>query len=151
VEGVPANDANYALSLKQPWAALVVHGLKTIEVRRWPTARLGRIWIHAARISDPRQEAWKHVPNKLTETATLTGGIIGSVELIDCIAYRDLDTFLRDQPKHLNEAAWFEPPELFGFVFSEPRVTPFRMYPGWFRFFEVHDEKPERRQSRKRA
>src|SRR5262245_61764820 len=32
----------FALSVKQPWASLLVHGLKTIEVRRWPTARRGR-------------------------------------------------------------------------------------------------------------
>ena len=30
---------HYALSLKQPWAALLVHGLKSIEVRRWAAAR----------------------------------------------------------------------------------------------------------------
>ena len=30
----------YALSLKQPWAALVVFGRETIEVRRWPTAEI---------------------------------------------------------------------------------------------------------------
>ena len=35
----------YALSIKQPWAALVVQGLKTIEIRRWPTARRGQILI----------------------------------------------------------------------------------------------------------
>ena len=27
----------YALSIKQPWAALVVCGVKTVEVRRWPS------------------------------------------------------------------------------------------------------------------
>ncbi len=41
----------YALSLKQPWAALLVTGRKRIEVRNWPTARRGRILIHAARVS----------------------------------------------------------------------------------------------------
>src|SRR5204863_2700985 len=38
----------YALSLKQPWAALLVHGRKSVEVRSWPTARRGRVLIHAA-------------------------------------------------------------------------------------------------------
>src|SRR5205823_6217499 len=31
----------YALSLKQPWATLLAHAVKTIEVRKWPTARRG--------------------------------------------------------------------------------------------------------------
>ena len=35
-------EIDYALSVKQPWATLLVHGLKTIEVRAWPTARRGR-------------------------------------------------------------------------------------------------------------
>ena len=34
---------SFALSIKQPWAALLVHGQKTIEVRRWPTARRMRV------------------------------------------------------------------------------------------------------------
>src|SRR6516164_1264126 len=52
----------HALSLKQPWATLLVHGRKTIEVRRWATRRRGLLLIHAARLPDPRREAWKHVP-----------------------------------------------------------------------------------------
>ena len=31
-------EIDYALSIKQPWAALLVHGLKTMEIRSWPTA-----------------------------------------------------------------------------------------------------------------
>ena len=59
----------YALSLKQPWVALVAHGHKSVEVRAWPTARRGRILIHAARVSDPRPEAWALVPPGLNEAA----------------------------------------------------------------------------------
>ena len=52
---------DYALSLKQPWAALVVHGRKTIEIRRWSTRRRGRILIHASQTTDDRKAAWRHV------------------------------------------------------------------------------------------
>src|ERR1700722_15999903 len=83
----------YALSIKQPWAALVVQGLKTIKIRRWPTARRGRILIHAGRVPDTRPEAERHVPAECKELVQLRGGIIGAVELTDCIAYRDLATF----------------------------------------------------------
>jgi hypothetical protein len=128
----------YALSLKQPWAMLVVQGLKTIEVRRWPTARRGRILIHAARVPDDRPEAWGHVPKALLPLAQLRGGIIGSVDLTDCLRYHDLPTFLTDQAAHRNEPDWFKPPLLYGFKFAAPEILPFQKYPGWFRFFKVN-------------
>ena len=131
----PANE--YALSLKQPWAALLVNGLKTIEVRRWPTARRGRILIHAAQIPDDRPEAWKHVPDSLKEQANLLGGILGSADLLNCQTYTTLEDFTKDQDKHLNDPTWFEPPKLYGFVFGNHQVQPFRSYPGWMRFFPV--------------
>src|SRR5262245_57973671 len=106
----------YALSLKQPWATLLVHGLKTIEVRRWPTSRTGSILIHAARIPDTRLEAWRHVPRELRKQAEMVQGIIGSAELTGCRAYRGLDAFVRDQALHLNEPDWFQPPVLYGFT-----------------------------------
>jgi hypothetical protein len=130
----------FALSLKQPWAALLAHGLKTIEVRRWATARRERILIHAARISDERPEAWARVPPDVLPTARLLGGIIGAGDLVDCVAYRELSTFDADQPRHLNELAWFEEPALYGFVFTNLKVLPYRRYPGWMRFFSVPDE-----------
>lgn len=37
-----------AISLLQPWASLVVMGLKTIETRSWSTAYRGEILIHAS-------------------------------------------------------------------------------------------------------
>ncbi len=129
----------YALSLKQPWAALLVHGLKKIEVRRWPTARRGRILIHAARIADDRKEAWKHVPKELEEAAKLCGGIVGSANLTGCRAYRTLAAFVKDRDLHLNEPGWFEQPILYGFTFAEAGALPFRPYPGWMRFFPVED------------
>jgi ASCH domain-containing protein len=130
---------NYALSLKQPWAALLVHGRKTIEVRRWATARRGRILIHAARISDPRPEAWKHVPKELEEAAHLLGGIIGEADLTGCLMYRSRETFVGDQARHLNEPDWFDGSILYGFTFDDASVLPFRKYPGWMRFFPVEE------------
>lgn len=32
---------------KQPWASLLVYGIKRIEGRSWPTQHRGRLWIHA--------------------------------------------------------------------------------------------------------
>ncbi|HKI36655.1 MAG TPA: ASCH domain-containing protein [Gemmataceae bacterium] len=132
----------FALSLKQPWAALLAHGLKTIEVRRWPTARRERILIHAARVPDERPEAWAHVPAEVLPAARLLGGILGAGDLTGCVAYRNLADFAAGQPHHLNEVSWFEEPALYGFVFENLTVLPFRRYPGWMRFFPVVDEPP---------
>lgn len=127
----------YALSLKQPWAALLAAGRKSIEVRRWPTARRGLILIHAARISDERPEAWKHVDAELQPLAKQCGGFVGMAELTRCTPYRSLEAFLVDRSAHLNEPEWFAPPVLYGFGFREQRILPFQRYPGWMRFFPV--------------
>lgn len=140
-------EVQYAISLKQPWAALVVHGRKFIEVRRWPTARRGRVLIHAAATADARPEAWRHVPDELQDAARLSGGIIGAVELTGCFTYRLRATFAKDQLLHLNEPAWFVPPVLYGFAFTRPEVLPFRKYPGWVRFFPVKAQPVRRRRA----
>jgi hypothetical protein len=131
---------DYALSLKQPWAALLVHGRKTVEVRRWPTARRGRILVHAARVSDERPEAWAWVPEELRAAAALTGGILGAVDLTGCVAYRSREAFAADQARHLNPPDWFSGPVLYGFTVANAVVLPFRPYPGWMRFFRVEVE-----------
>jgi hypothetical protein len=128
----------YALTVKQPWAALLAHGLKTIEVRRWPTARRGRILIHAARVPDERTVAWAHVPAACLETAQLLGGIIGSGDITDCRTYRTIESFQGDQGRHLNDPSWFQSP-LYGFIFANLTVLPFRRYSGWMRFFIVEN------------
>ncbi|MBY0528477.1 MAG: ASCH domain-containing protein [Gemmataceae bacterium] len=139
----------YALSLKQPWATLLVRGVKTIEVRRWPTARVGRILIHAARVSAAEPGVWDLVPDAFQVEARLVGGIVGVGELTGCITYDNVEDFARDQSKHLNDPAWFRPPALYGFTFSGLQPLPFRPYPGWLRFFPVDEELHQRRHHRK--
>src|SRR5438309_7570084 len=109
---IPGQPQLYALSLKQPWAALLAYGRKTIEVRRWPTTRRGPILIHAARVPDERKQAWALVPPELTEAAQLLGGIVGSGELTGCIPYRSRETFAADRGHHLNDPSWFQGPVL---------------------------------------
>jgi hypothetical protein len=130
-------DPTHALSLKQPWAALLVHGRKSIEVRNWPTPRRGRFLIHAARVPDLRAEAWRHVTPDLRDTAQLVGGLIGIATLVDCKTYASLDEFNADRSRHLNDPEWFIPPKLYGFVFADMEVRPYRRLPGWMRFFPV--------------
>ncbi len=134
--------ANFALSIKQPWAALLVQGLKKIEVRRWPTARRGRVYIHAARIPDDRPEGWALLPAHLKDLADLRGGLIGAAQLVGCKAYRDAQRFAADQSLHLNDTSWFKAPALYGFTFAKAEVIPYQKCPGWFRFFEVEVAPP---------
>ena len=136
-------DEHYALSLKQPWAALLVHGRKTMEVRRWATRRRGPVLIHAARVPDPRAEAWAHVPPELREAARLVGGVVGAADLTERGGLPHAAAFVADQGRHLNDPSWFLPPCLYGFVFANARPLPFRAYPGNVRFFTVEDL-PER-------
>jgi hypothetical protein len=139
----------YALSIKQPWAAMLAAGLKSIEVRRWPTTRRGKVLIHAARISDSRSQGWELMPGELSEMAHLLGGIIGEADLTGCVAYRDVASFRADLPKHRNDPSWFSGPIMYGFMFANAHFLPFRPYPGWMRFFPVPDEPPRRKAGKK--
>lgn len=130
--------AVYALSIKQPWAGLIVHGRKSIEVRRWATQRRGRILVHAARIPDPRAAAWEWVTSDLRVACAQVGGIIGSADLTDCRAYRHRREFESDGDRHLNDPSWYQTP-LYGFVFNNAKPLPFRPLSGWMRFFTVED------------
>jgi hypothetical protein len=128
-----------ALSLKQPWAALLAAGRKTIEVRKWSTLKRGTVLIHASRIPDPRPYAWSLVPAELREAAQLLGGLIGVGELTECRRYRTPLLFGADQARHLNDLDWYQS-GLYGFVFTGLRPLPYVRVPGWMRFFEVPDE-----------
>lgn len=126
-----------ALSLKQPWATLLVHGLKTVEIRRWDTRLREPVLIHAAGISDPRPEGWAQLPDRLKNDAELLGGIIGCAELIGVREYRDLESFTEEKGLHLNDPSWFRPPVLYGFTFVGARRLPFQSCVGQVRFFSV--------------
>jgi hypothetical protein len=127
----------YALSLKQPWAALVVSGRKTIEVRKWATAIRGRVLIHAAKVSDDRPEVWALVEDELKPLAQLSGGVIGAAELVRCLLYRTPARFAADVAKHLNAPDWFEAPKMYGFEFRGGEALPFVPCKGNVRFFTV--------------
>ena len=43
------------LTMHQPWASLLVYGIKRIEGRAWSTEHRGSLWIHAA-AKRPSQE-----------------------------------------------------------------------------------------------
>ena len=80
------------LSLLQPWASLVVMGLKKIETRSWQTAHRGTLLIHASLgrkgkvlCADPPFS--KYVPHF---DALPFGAIIGQVQLDEIIPVEQL-------------------------------------------------------------
>ena len=128
----------YALSVKQPWAALIVLGLKSVEVRNWPTARRGRIFIHAARVSDEpaarlearSEKAHEHRPSDWRPDRHRRDHRLPDVHepAKNSSAIRNL---------HLNDPNWFTGSRLHGFRLAKPEIVPFRSFSGWMRFFPV--------------
>ncbi len=75
-----------AISLWQPWASLVVHGLKEYETRSWRTRHRGLLAIHAARRKVTRGEFERFADLLeqigLSEPGCLpAGAIVGFVEV----------------------------------------------------------------------
>lgn len=134
--------APVALSIRQPWATLVVLGLKRLEIRRWSTRRSGRVLIHAGKHMDQRKEAWLPLPLEFMPLAKLRGGFIGSVNMVACRQYRSRSGFARDSRMHLNPAGWFHPPRMFGFEFVDASPIPFVPGKGKLFFFAVRQRLP---------
>jgi len=69
-----------ALTIKQPWASLIVNNYKTYEFRSWKTNYRGKILIHAGLTME------KDILNKVNYNIEyIQGAIIGEVEITDCI------------------------------------------------------------------
>ena len=69
------------LTIKQPWASLIIEGYKRFEFRSWKTKYRGELLIHAGKSID--KEAYERFKGYLTEMPL--GKIIGRVEFTDCI------------------------------------------------------------------
>lgn len=129
-----------ALSLRQPWAWMVVHGRKRIENRRWSTRFRGLFLIHAARgmtraeYDDAVAFASYVAPDLVVpETASLErGGLVGRARLVDVVAPCGTPCA---HPWHM--------PAQFGFVLADVEPLAFRPLRGMLGFFEASDLAPE--------
>ena len=70
------------LTIKQPWATLIMEGYKRFEFRSWQTKYRGDLLIHAGKGID--KEALKRLEKYIPENIP-TGKILGKVTLTDCI------------------------------------------------------------------
>lgn len=70
------------LTIKQPWATLIMQGNKRFEFRSWQTKYRGELLIHAGKEIDKEavKRLSKYLPKELPQ-----GKILGKVTLVDCI------------------------------------------------------------------
>lgn len=118
-----------ALSIKQPWAWLIVNGYKDVENRTWASMFRGRIYIHAGKTFDEKgykwiRETFPNMPLPSKEEFQF-GGLIGTARLSDVVTESD--------------SPWFEGNGLYGFVFEQPKTVKFRPYPGELKLFSIKD------------
>ena len=73
------------LTIKQPWASLIINKYKRYEFRSWKTNYRGKILIHAG-VSLDKESAKRFYDYNLD---LISGAIIGEAELIDCIPVDD--------------------------------------------------------------
>lgn len=122
-----------ALSIRQPWAWLIIHGGKDIENRNWLTRFRGRLLVHASKgmktedyhqcarflASDSRIA---HLIKSLPAMKDLPrGGIVGSIDVIDCVTESNSPWFVGD----------------YGFVLRKPKLEQFFPVKGSLGFFRV--------------
>lgn len=69
------------LSIKEPWATLIIKGCKQYEFRSWKTNYRGKILIHASK-SMEKKNIIRFSDLKLHYNP---GFIIGEAEIVDCI------------------------------------------------------------------
>jgi len=99
-----------ALSIKQPWAWLIVNRFKDIENRDWQTKVRGRILVHAGQKIDEFGYRWVRarftdivLPEKFE-----VGGFVGSVEISDCVSESESEWFAGDYGFVLKNAIAFD-------------------------------------------
>ncbi len=80
-----------AITLKEPWASLVVQGFKEYEFRTWKTNYRGKILVHAGKSRDDISRFSDY------NLDLSSGEIIGEVYITDCILVdKALDKKLRE-------------------------------------------------------
>ena len=113
-----------ALSIRQPWAWLIVTGHKDIENRTWSTSYRGKFLIHTGKKFD--QAGYKWVVSEMgiampEPSKFKRGGIVGVAEITECVTH--------------HSSKWFSGP--YGFVLENARSLQFVLFPGKLGFFDV--------------
>ena len=117
-----------ALSIKQPFAELILQGRKKIELRTWNTKFRGRFLIHASKIPD------KKAMEEFGFKNLLCGGIVGKVILKEIKYYKSEEEHKADCDKHLASSFWGN----YGFVLENPEKINFIPCRGNLNFWDFN-------------
>lgn len=115
-----------AISIRQPWAWLIVHGYKDIENRTWRTNHRGPILIHAGKAIDPDYpQIYRFCADHSIELPLIAqlpkGGIVGAASITDCVVH--------------SSSVWFEGP--YGFILEDAQPLPFHSMRGQLGIFSA--------------
>lgn len=122
-----------ALSIKQPWAWLILHANKNIENRTWQTDFRGKFYIHSGQKFDMNgyEDILDYRSIYLSPRLVVPepeqfprGGIVGIVEMVDCVEKA--------------ESIWAEHwPGTWNFVLESPKELEFIPCRGRLGFFNL--------------
>lgn len=98
------------LTIKNPWATLIIDGYKKYEFRSWKTKYRGKILIHSS-IGLEKDMLKKFKDYNLD---CINGAIIGEADLTDCILVNDefnnklrnIDPIVYGKSNHVETYAW---------------------------------------------
>lgn len=113
-----------AISIRQPWADLIVWGDKDIENRGWYTSYRGPIFIHASRTFDHQAYQWivRRFGHVFTSKMRFDrGGLIGVATL----------TFVYTE----HSSKWFQ--GKYGFYLEDPQPIEFHPLKGQVGVFNI--------------
>jgi len=88
-----------SITITQPWATLIVLGVKHYETRKWETRHRGELAIHAAKdFPEPqrdlcRQEPFRSILRRAGYSTWSTlprSAVLGTVQLTDCLPVEDM-------------------------------------------------------------
>lgn len=98
------------LTIREPWASLIINGYKKYEFRSWKTNYRGKILIHTS------QKIEKEMLSRFKDynLNCVSGSIIGEAELTDCILVdeefnqnlRKIDNVVYGKSNHVEKYAW---------------------------------------------
>jgi hypothetical protein len=117
------------LSIRQPWAWLIVNGHKDIENRSWPTKRRGKFYIHASSgmtkieyevCRDAAEEQGIEIPSHMALKRN-QGGIVGTAVITDSVTD--------------SKSAWYQ--GKCGFILKDAKPLPFHKCKGRLGFFFI--------------
>lgn len=108
------SDQGLCLSMWQPWASLLVCGIKVVEGRSWSTAHRGRLWIAAAAKKAAPEEMRTVIDQHVAQGPAgkplpkifPTSCVLGCVDIVDCLTLEQYQANVPDPLQRQSESAF---------------------------------------------